>query len=155
MRYTPSAVDLFHLIPGDLGRPLDNLNHRMEYADLLADCRKVLHLLVPIEREVRNGERWFLCRIQPYRTSEDQIAGLVLTFVDISLRRNAQETVRGNEGQIRQQLEELQRFNTLAVGRENRMIELKKEINDLCMRVGEAPRYALHLETDPEPGAKE
>jgi two-component system CheB/CheR fusion protein len=155
MRYTPSAVDLFHLIPGDLGRPLDNLNHRMEYADLLADCRKVLHLLVPIEREVRNGERWFLCRIQPYRTSEDQIAGLVLTFVDISLRRNAQETVRGNEGQIRQQLEELQRFNTLAVGRENRMIELKKEINDLCMRVGEAPRYALHLETDTEPGAKE
>jgi two-component system CheB/CheR fusion protein len=146
MRYTPSAVDLFHLIPSDLGRPLDNLNHRMDYSDLLADCGKVLRTLVPVEREVRDAEaRWFLCRVQPYRTAEDHIAGLVLTFVDISQRRRAEETLKGSEHQRR---EDLQRSSEHAEGQESRIIELKKEINDLCVRAGDKPRYAPHSEKD-------
>lgn len=90
-RYTPTAVELFHMIPGDLGRPLEHLKHRLDYPELLADAERVLKTLVPIQREVRDGERWFLARMQPYRTVEDHIAGVVLTFVDVTERRVATE----------------------------------------------------------------
>jgi two-component system CheB/CheR fusion protein len=139
-RYTPSAVDLFHLIPGDLGRPLEHLKHRLDYPELIADVEQVLRTLVPIEREVRGDGKWFLARLQPYRTVEDHIAGAVLTFVDVTDRRNATEA-------LREQLAELERFNIVAVGRETRMIELKKEINELCTRLNEAPRYPLEFES--------
>ncbi len=138
-RYTPSAVRLFHLIPGDVGRPLAHLNPRLDYPDLMADAEQVLRSLVPVEREVRGNGDWFLARIQPYRTLEDHIGGAVLTFVDITERRKATEA-------LREQLAELERFNTVAVGRETRMIELKKEVNDLCGRLAEAPRYKLDFE---------
>jgi two-component system CheB/CheR fusion protein len=140
-RYTPSAVDLFHLIPGDLGRPLAHLKHRLEYPELITDAEHVLRTLVPIEREVRGDGDWFLARMQPSRTVEDHIAGLVLTFVDITDRRRATEA-------LREQLAELERFNAVAVGRETRMIELKKEANDLCVRVGEPPRYNLDFTSE-------
>ena len=142
-RYTPSAVDLFHLIPGDLGRPLAHLKHRLEYPELMADAEHVLRTLVPIEREVQGDGDWYLARLQPYGTPEDQIAGAVLTFVDITDRRRATEA-------LREQLAELERFNAVAVGRETRMIELKKEVNDLCARLGEPPRY--NLDFAPEEG---
>lgn len=121
-RYTPSAVELFHLIPSDIGRPLAHLKHRLEYPELLSDAENVLKTLVPVEREVRANSEWYLARLQPYRTLEDHIAGVVLTFVNITERVNANEV-------LREQLAELERFNAIAVGRETRMIELKKEIN--------------------------
>jgi two-component system CheB/CheR fusion protein len=52
-RYTPTAVQLFHLIPGDLGRPLAHLQHTLDYPELLHDCQEVLAKLVPIERKSR------------------------------------------------------------------------------------------------------
>ena len=140
-RYTPSAVDLFHLIPGDLGRPLAHLKHRLEYPELMADAEHVLRTLVPIEREVQGDGDWFLARLQPYGTPDDQIAGAVLTFVDITDRRRATEA-------LREQLAELERFNAVAVGRESRMIELKKEVNDHCARLGEPPRYNLDFASE-------
>src|SRR4029079_7172604 len=109
MRYTPSAVELFNLIPGDLGRPLAHLNHGMDYTDLLPDCEKVLRTLVPVESEVSEGERWFLCRIQPYRTTHDHIAGLVLTFVDVSRRRKAEDSLKGSADEVQRQHGELRR----------------------------------------------
>jgi two-component system CheB/CheR fusion protein len=140
-RYTPSAVDLFHLIPGDLGRPLAHLKHRLDYPELLTDAEQVLRTLVPIEREVRGDGDWFLVRLQPYRTQEDHIAGAVLTFVDVTDRRRATEA-------LRDQLAELERFNAVAVGRETRMIELKKEVNGLRIRLGEAPPYKSDFDSD-------
>jgi two-component system CheB/CheR fusion protein len=142
-RYTPTAVDLFHLIPGDLGRPLAHLKHQLDYPGLMADAEQVLRTLVPVEREVRGDGEWYLARLQPYRTVEDHIAGLVLTFVNITDRRQATES-------LRDQLLELERFNIAAVGRESRMVDLKKEINELCTRMGDTPRYSLDLE--PEEG---
>ena len=96
---------------------------------------------MPIEREVREGERWFIARLQPYRTVEDHIAGVVLTFVDITERKRSDE-------ELREHVSELTRFNTVAVGRETRMIELKKEINELCNRLGEPKRYPLAFEQE-------
>jgi hypothetical protein len=81
MRFTPPAVDLFSLIPTDVGRPLADLQHRLSYPELIRDAARVLDQLVPVEREVESGDRFFLARLLPYRTTEDRIAGVVLTIV--------------------------------------------------------------------------
>lgn len=269
MRYTPSAVDIFHLIPSDVGRPLAHLRHRLDYPELMSDAEQVLRTLVPIEREVRDDDRWYFARLQPYRTLENHIAGAVLTFVDITDRNRAIEALRlseerlriliesakdvaifttdidrlvdswnsgaeamfgyteqeilgqsadilftpedraagdaeresqlardkgraGNERwhlrkdgsifygsgsvmplrdktgalrgfvkimrdlteskrtheELQRHMDELTRFNTAAVGRESRMIELKKEVNELCSRLNEQPRYSFKFERE-------
>ncbi|MBI5277226.1 MAG: PAS domain S-box protein [Burkholderiales bacterium] len=92
MRYTPAAVDLFNLIPGDIGRPLTDMANQVDYPGLGADAQRVLERLVPVEREVgRNGDSWFLARLMPYRTMDDRIAGVVVTLVDITERKRAEE----------------------------------------------------------------
>lgn len=92
-RYTPSAVELFNLIPTDVGRPLAHLKHELDYPELLDDAAQVLRTLVPIEREVSDKSRFFLSRLQPYRTPEDHIAGVVLTFVNVTDRREAERSL--------------------------------------------------------------
>ena len=76
----------------------------------------------------------------PANAPDLYIAGVVLTLVDVTERRKATEAMR-------EQLQELERINRAAVGREMRMIELKKEINDLCGKNGEPARYKLVNET--------
>jgi two-component system CheB/CheR fusion protein len=95
MRFTPSAAELFSIIATDLGRPLADLQCRLDYPQLLDDAARVLQLLVPVEREVSEGSgRSFLARVLPYRTTEDRIAGVVLTFIDISERQAAQAALQ-------------------------------------------------------------
>ncbi|HET9958707.1 MAG TPA: CheR family methyltransferase, partial [Polyangiaceae bacterium] len=107
MRFTPPAVALFSLIPTDVGRPLADLKHRLDYADLLPDAARVLQQLVPIEREVSEyGGRVFLARLLPYRTTEDRIAGVVLTFVDVTERHLAQEAVRRAHEELERRVQE-------------------------------------------------
>lgn len=265
-RFTPSAATIFNMIPGDVGRPLAHLKHRLDYPQLISDVEQVLRTLVPIEREVSAENRWYFARIQPYRTLEDHIAGAVLTLVDVTDRNRAVEALRESEERMRiliesakdyaiftidlqrrvnswnhgaekifgyteseilgqsadilftpddrakgdaereintardagraenerwharkdgsifygsgsvmplrdkagglrgfvkimreltetkrtqealaEHMEELTRFNAAAVGRETRMIELKREVNELCARFGEPARYSLEV----------
>ncbi|GKS96220.1 PAS domain S-box protein [Acidovorax sp. SUPP2825] len=94
-RFTPSAITLFKLIPTDIGRPLSDLATHLDYPEMTSDARRVLERLVPMEREVgKGGGQWFLVRALPYRTLDDRIAGVVLTFVDITERKHSQEALR-------------------------------------------------------------
>jgi two-component system, chemotaxis family, CheB/CheR fusion protein len=91
-RFTPAAVSLFNLLPGDLGRPLTDMATELDYAELGADAAQVLERLVPIEREVgQASDHWYLARLMPYRTQDDRIAGVVFTFIDITERKRAEE----------------------------------------------------------------
>lgn len=91
-RYTPSAGSIFSFIPTDLGRPLTDLTTNLQYSEMGDDAQRVLDHLVPIEREVGQTDgTWFLARLLPYRTIDDRIAGVVLTFVNITERRQSEE----------------------------------------------------------------
>ena len=101
-RFTPRIADLFNIASGDEGRSITDYTHSLEYEDLARDARTVLLDVSSSEREVRsrNGA-WYLMRLRPYRTVEDQIDGVVVTFVDISERRRAEEALRRNEARLR------------------------------------------------------
>lgn len=106
MRYTPSVVPLFRLIAGDIGRPLADLRHQLEYPQLTVDAEQVLEQLVPVEREVGAADgRWFLARLLPYRTLDDRLAGVLLTFVDVTESKRSREAVRASDQRMRLILE--------------------------------------------------
>jgi two-component system CheB/CheR fusion protein len=79
---------LISITPNDEGRPVTDFAHRLEYEDLIKDAQAVLSHLAPITREVRSRTgRWFDIRLRPYRTVDDKIDGVVITFVDITDRK--------------------------------------------------------------------
>ncbi|MBI5687457.1 MAG: PAS domain-containing protein [Verrucomicrobia bacterium] len=88
-RFTREAATIFRLLPADAGRPLADIKSNLEGEDLVADARAVLDSLVPREREIAAGRTWYLARIMPYRTLENAIDGVVLTFTDITHLRAA------------------------------------------------------------------
>ncbi len=92
--FTPATKALFRVIPGDIGRPLADLNSLSVDTTLLSDARDVLRDSAPIEREIaaRNGVH-YLRRILPYRADDNRIEGVVITFTDVSERRVAGEAL--------------------------------------------------------------
>jgi two-component system CheB/CheR fusion protein len=97
-RFTDPVTELFSITPADEGRPITDFAHQLEYTDLIKDARAVLANLAPIRREVRSrANRWFDVRLRPYRTVDDKIDGVVITFVDISDRRQIEEALRASE----------------------------------------------------------
>ncbi|NTU83543.1 MAG: PAS domain-containing protein, partial [Chloroflexales bacterium] len=94
-RYTPRVQDVFNLIATDINRPLAHVTHQLIYHRLLDDAAHVLDRLVVLDREVLHADgRWFLARVLPYRTMEDKIDGVVLTFVDITERKWSEEALK-------------------------------------------------------------
>lgn len=90
--FTPATRTIFNLIATDTGRPLSDITSQLDYPQLPADAEAVLATLQPIGREVVSTDgRVFMGRILPYRTADDRINGLVLTFVDITQRKKAEE----------------------------------------------------------------
>ena len=84
-RFTEQAKKVIRLIPTDIGRPIGDLVSTLHYGRLVDDAREVLRTLVFKETEVQGEKQeWYLMRILPYRTTENVINGLVLTFVDVS-----------------------------------------------------------------------
>lgn len=140
--FTPAARNIFNLIPADYGRPLSDITGKLEYNQLLDDAEAVLDKLTAVEREVKSTEaKVYLMRLMPYRTTEDRINGVVITFVDITERKEAEQLLQEN-------MDEITRFNNVMVSRESKMIELKKEVNELCRRLGEPLRYPLEFEKE-------
>ena len=86
--FTPATKSLFSVIPGDIGRPLADLHSLAVDGALLADVQAILAEAVPIEREIEaESGAWYIRRVQPYRTLEDKIGGVVITFTDITERK--------------------------------------------------------------------
>ena len=106
--FTPPIADLFSVTINDIGRSISDFTHRLDYADLEVDVRRVLRHLAPVETEVRSktGQRYSV-RLRPYRTLEDRIDGTVVTFVDITARLEAEAALSRSEQQMRALVERI------------------------------------------------
>jgi two-component system CheB/CheR fusion protein len=95
-RYSPAMAGILNLVPADIGRPFRHLTPTMDRSGIQNDARTVLETLVPVEREVASPEdgRRFIMRVLPYRTMEGNIDGIVVTLVDITELRRAEEAIR-------------------------------------------------------------
>ncbi len=93
-RYTEQAKRVIRLIPSDVGRPIGDLVSKLRYHRLAEDAEEVMQTLVFKEAEVKSEDHVYLMRILPYRTTDNVIDGLVVTFVDITTVKGLQEETR-------------------------------------------------------------
>jgi two-component system CheB/CheR fusion protein len=118
--FSPGVSRLFNILPGDLNRPISHITHNLAYADLVGDAVEVLQSATPRELEVSSQTgAFYLVRILPYRTDEDEIDGIVLTFVDITARKQAEIALRQLNMHLEQRIEE----RTLELLRSNRELD--------------------------------
>jgi two-component system CheB/CheR fusion protein len=117
MRFTPKVSELFHVRVTDRGRPISDLTHRLGHNDLKQDAERVLAELMPVEREIQDDSgNWYLTRVLPYRSTENRIEGVVITFVEITRRLKAETGLRESQKQLTEELSVARRLHEL-VGR--------------------------------------
>jgi two-component system CheB/CheR fusion protein len=94
-RFTSQTTKIIKLIPGDIGRPVTDLVTTLDYPGLAKDAQQVLKTLIFVQKQIlaRDG-RWFTVRIMPYRTQENRIDGVVITFTDITVAKNMEVALR-------------------------------------------------------------
>lgn len=101
MRYTPRALDLFRLIPSDVGRPLSDLRNMLIYPELMMHAQQVLDGEASIEQEVREQSgKWFLARLLPYQAPHSGPTGVMLTFFDITQHKQSEAALLASEKKL-------------------------------------------------------
>jgi two-component system CheB/CheR fusion protein len=122
--FTHAANEFFSLLQTDIGRPVSHLASNMRYDGLVEDAKEVLKRLVPKEMEVETKQgRWFNMRILPFRTIDNRIDGVVITFVEITQRREMEEKLRQEMGERERAQQKVQRALEYADGIVNTMRE--------------------------------
>ena len=97
-RFTNQAMNIVKLIPGDVGRPITDLVSDLIYPTLATDAREVLRTLASTEKPATTRDRrWFSVRIMPYRTMNDRIDGVVITFTDITVAKTLEARLRAKQ----------------------------------------------------------
>jgi len=135
MNFTPAITQVLHLVETDVGRPIAHIKARIPIEDLYEDVRKVLRTLASAEREltaVDSGTR-YIVRILPYRSIDNFIAGVVITFIDVTAIIRAEERQRLLLSELQHRVR-----NTLGVVRSivRRSAETSTSVDD----------YASHLD---------
>ena len=101
-RFTDSIVNIFKLRHTDIGRPFTDLVSDLQYPEIEIHALKVLKTLISIETSIEtNDGRWFTVRIMPYRTLDDHIDGVVITFTDITSGKIAEDKLTESEMRFR------------------------------------------------------
>jgi two-component system CheB/CheR fusion protein len=94
-RFTPPTARLLNLLATDIDRPFRDLSPRFEDRDLQRDMQRVLKTLKPIETTIHaDQDLWYLRRIMPYRAGDNRVSGVVITFIDITGRLQADAHAR-------------------------------------------------------------
>lgn len=135
MNFTPAITQLLHLVETDVGRPIAHIKARIAIEELYEDVRRVLRTLASAERELTapdSGTR-YIVRILPYRSIDNFIAGVVITFVDVTAITRAEERQRLLLAELQHRVR-----NTLGVVRSiaRRSAETSETVED----------YAAHLD---------
>lgn len=94
-RYTNQATNIFKFIKSDIGRPFTDQVSDLDYPEMASDANEVLRTLAFVQKQVPGKDgRWFSVKIMPYRTVDDRIEGLVITFIDITELKQAEEKLK-------------------------------------------------------------
>jgi len=101
-RFTAGADKLFKLIPADVGRSLSDIASDLLYPRMIEEAREVLRTLIFSEKQAATVDgRWFSVRIMPYRTMEDVIDGVVITFADITAAKTLEAELRRENARLK------------------------------------------------------
>jgi two-component system CheB/CheR fusion protein len=101
-RFTSPVTDLFNITAKDEGRPVGHLTHSLQTDSIVEDAKRVVDEVTTVEREVQSDDgRWFLVRTLPYLNLDDRVEGAVVTLINITDRRRAQEKLVENEEKFR------------------------------------------------------
>jgi two-component system CheB/CheR fusion protein len=104
--YTPTVARIFNITDSDIGRAITDFTHNLDYDGLIRDATLVRRNLAPVEKEIttRDARRLFM-RMRPYRTIDDRIDGIVITFVDITSRYDTERQLVESEERFRRLVE--------------------------------------------------
>ena len=124
-RHTVGVEQIFNILRTDRGRPIEHLTHQLDYPTLTEDAHNVLRTLSPLERSVTrsDGQAWYLARLRPYRTLDDRIDGVVISFVDVTAIKSAEADLQQMavtlEARVQKRTAELETTNSeLAAARD-------------------------------------
>jgi two-component system, chemotaxis family, CheB/CheR fusion protein len=135
VNFTSAITQLLHLSETDVGRPIAHIEARIPIDGLYDDVRRVLQTLAGAERELRapDGGARYMANILPYRSIDNFIAGVVITFIDITAITRAEERQRHLLAELQHRVR-----NTLGVVRSiaRRSAETSSNVDD----------YAAHLD---------
>jgi two-component system CheB/CheR fusion protein len=155
MSFTPATTQILHLVETDIGRPIAHIKARIPIEDLYDDVRKVLRTLASAERELTasdSGTR-YIVRILPYRSIDNFIAGVVITFIDVTAITRAEERQRMLLAELQHRVR-----NTLGVVRSiaRRSAETSETVQDYAAhldgRLNAFARTQAMVTRDPEAG---
>ncbi|GAE37349.1 CheR family methyltransferase [Halalkalibacter akibai] len=94
-RFTPEVTKLINLLDVDIGRPLSHLSHNMDFDHLIEEAKDVLQSHQKKEHYIESNEgRWYRLRLHPYRTKENFIHGVVITFLDVTEMKMMNEALK-------------------------------------------------------------
>jgi two-component system CheB/CheR fusion protein len=153
--FTPAVTQLVHLVETDVGRPIADIKARIPIEELHEDVRRVLRTLAGSEHELTapdTGSR-YMVRILPYRRVDDFIAGVVITFVDVTAIARAEERQRLLLAELQHRVR-----NTLAVVRSiaRRSAQTSTTVEEFSMhldgRLNAFARMQALVTRDPEAG---
>jgi len=139
-RFTPSISTIIDLLESDIGRSIKLFTNKLDYSNLTNDLLEVLENLIPKEVEVKTpGNRFFWMRINPYRTIEDSIEGLVVTFTEITEnKKQEQELIK-----YKNHLEELVEERTEELVESYKTLSLEKRRAQQYLDIAEVMILAL------------
>ena len=100
-RFTGQASKIIKLLPGDAGRQITDIASDLDYPELAKDVREVMRTLIFKEVSVTaSGGQWFQVRIMPYRTLENRIDGVVITFTDVTVSKALEVELRKTQAEL-------------------------------------------------------
>jgi two-component system CheB/CheR fusion protein len=110
--FTPAARDLFYLAESDVGRPISQIRSRLRLDSVQKDAKRVLRTLAAVEAQIESddGAKRYLMRILPYRALGNVIAGVVITFVDVTPVTAAEAEIFSLVRDLRNRVETMERI---------------------------------------------
>lgn len=144
-RYTAGMEELFNILSVDRGRRISDLTHKMGYDQFMEDAERVLRNLIPLEREIQRSDgQWYLMRLRPFRTREDKIEGVVVTFISISSLKDAQQELL----LAKESLEERVRERTRELDEANQQARQASELFSALFNANPIPTALTRLDDD-------